>query len=98
MCIRDRVKSLSKEKPEVTENMPDENLSVDFETNAETIEDDQEVISEESVDRLETQDAEESSLENEPISMEIEAPVEESIEDQLSKNLVEKQGFFDPTL
>ena len=92
------VKSLSKEKPEVTENMPDENLSVDFETNAETIEDDQEVISEESVDRLETQDAEESSLENEPISMEIEAPVEESIEDQLSKNLVEKQGFFDPTL
>ena len=30
--------------------------------------------------------------------MEIEAPVEESIEDQLSKNLVEKQGFFDPTL
>ena len=92
------VKSLSKEKPEVTENMPDENLSVDFETNAETIEDDQEVISEESVDRLETQDAEESSLENEPISMEIEAPVEESIEDQLSKNLIEKQGFFDPTL
>jgi S-DNA-T family DNA segregation ATPase FtsK/SpoIIIE len=92
------VKSLSKEKPEVTENMPDENLSVDFETNAETIEDDQEVISEESVDRLETQDAEESSLENEPISMEIEAPVEEGIEDQLSKNLVEKQGFFDPTL
>ena len=92
------VKSLSKEKPEVTENMPDENLSVDFETNAETIEDDQEVISEESVDRLETQDAEESSLENEPISMEIEAPVEESIEDQLSKNLVEKQGFFDPTI
>jgi len=81
------VKSLSKEKPEVTENMPDENLSVDFETNAETIEDDQEVISEESVDRLETQDAEESSLENEPISMEIETPVEESIEDQLSKKL-----------
>ena len=92
------VKSLSKEKPEVSDNMTDENLSVDFETNAETIEDDQEVISEESVDRLETQDAEESSLENEPISMEIEAPVEESIEDQLSKNLVEKQGFFDPTL
>ena len=92
------VKSLSKEKPEVSDNMTDENLSVDFETNAETIEDDQEVTLEESVDRSETQDEEKSSVENEPISMEIETPVEESIEDQLSKNLVEKQGFFDPTL
>ena len=30
--------------------------------------------------------------------MEIEAPVEESVEEKLSKTLVEKQGFFDPTL
>lgn len=92
------VKSLSKEKTEVSDNMTDENLSVDFETNTETIEDDQEVTLEESVDRSETQDEEKSSVENEPISMEIETPVEESIEDQLSKNLIEKQGFFDPTL
>jgi len=33
-----------------------------------------------------------------PIAMEIEAPVEESMEKELSKELVEKQGFFDPTL
>ena len=32
------------------------------------------------------------------IAMEIEAPVEESIEEQTSEKLVEKQGFFDPTL
>jgi S-DNA-T family DNA segregation ATPase FtsK/SpoIIIE len=32
------------------------------------------------------------------IAMEIEAPIEESIEEQTSEKLVEKQGFFDPTL
>jgi S-DNA-T family DNA segregation ATPase FtsK/SpoIIIE len=37
-------------------------------------------------------------LVTDPIAMEIEAPVEESVEEELSKTLVEKQGFFDPTL
>jgi len=32
------------------------------------------------------------------IAMEIKAPIEESIEEQTSEKLVEKQGFFDPTL
>ena len=32
------------------------------------------------------------------VSMEIEAPIEESQEEALSRKLVEKQGFFDPTL
>ncbi|MGB1832038.1 MAG: DNA translocase FtsK, partial [Flavobacteriaceae bacterium] len=32
------------------------------------------------------------------VTMEIETPIEESEEETLSKKLVEKQGFFDPTL
>jgi S-DNA-T family DNA segregation ATPase FtsK/SpoIIIE len=49
-------------------------------------------------EELENKEKTPSISEINPIKMEIETPVEESIEDQLSKTIVEKQGFFDPTL
>ena len=55
--------------------------------------------SEEEIDLDNSTDKEETAvLDTDPIAMEIEAPVEESVEEELSKTLVEKQGFFDPTL
>ena len=41
---------------------------------------------------------EHSETESPEIKMEIEAPIEESADEKLAKTLVEKQGFFDPTL
>ena len=42
--------------------------------------------------------SEESSLKKDEIIMEVETVEEETVDDVLAKSLVEKQGFFDPTL
>ena len=90
--------SLKKTETQKTnEEIADEGIEIDLDsvseapTSTENLE--EEIAFDNSADKKET-----AVLDTEPIAMEIEAPVEESVEEELSKNLVEKQGFFDPTL
>jgi S-DNA-T family DNA segregation ATPase FtsK/SpoIIIE len=90
--------SLKKTETQKTnEEIADEGIEIDLDsvseapTSTENLE--EEIAFDNSADKKET-----AVLDTEPIAMEIEAPVEESVEEELSKTLVEKQGFFDPTL
>ena len=90
--------SLKKTETQKTnEEIADEGIEIDLDsvseapTSTENLE--EEIAFDNSADKKET-----AVLDTEPIAMEIEAPVEESVEEKLSKTLVEKQGFFDPTL
>ena len=90
--------SLKKTETQKTnEEIADEGIEIDLDsvseapTPTENLE--EEIAFDNSADKKET-----AVLDTEPIAMEIEAPVEESVEEELSKTLVEKQGFFDPTL
>ena len=90
--------SLKKTETQKTnEEIADEGIEIDLDsvseapTSTENLE--EEITFDNSADKKET-----AVLDTEPIAMEIEAPVEESVEEKLSKTLVEKQGFFDPTL
>ena len=90
--------SLKKTETQKTnEEIADEGIEIDLvsvseaPTSTENLE--EEIAFDNSADKKET-----AVLDTEPIAMEIEAPVEESVEEELSKTLVEKQGFFDPTL
>jgi S-DNA-T family DNA segregation ATPase FtsK/SpoIIIE len=90
--------SLEKTETQKTnEEIADEGIEIDLNSvsKAPTSTDNlkEEIAFDNSADEKET-----AVLEAEPIAMEIEAPVEESVEEKLSKTLVEKQGFFDPTL
>ena len=85
------------ETQKTNEEIADEGIEIDLDsvseapTSTENLE--EEIAFDNSADKKET-----AVLDTEPIAMEIEAPVEESVEEELSKTLVEKQGFFDPTL
>jgi S-DNA-T family DNA segregation ATPase FtsK/SpoIIIE len=85
------------ETQKINEEIADEGIEIDLDsvseapTSTENLE--EEIAFDNSADKKET-----AVLDTEPIAMEIEAPVEESVEEKLSKTLVEKQGFFDPTL
>lgn len=90
--------SLKKTETQKTnEEIADEGIEIDLDsvseapTSTENLE--EEIAFDNSADKKET-----AVLDTEPIAMEIEAPFEESLEEELSKTLVEKQGFFDPTL
>jgi S-DNA-T family DNA segregation ATPase FtsK/SpoIIIE len=90
--------SLKKTETQKTnEEIADEGIEIDLDsvseapTSTENLE--EEIAFDNSADKKET-----AVLDTEPIAMEIEAPVEESVEEELSKTLVEKQDFFDPTL
>jgi S-DNA-T family DNA segregation ATPase FtsK/SpoIIIE len=85
------------ETQKINEEIADEGIEIDLDsvseapTSTENLE--EEIAFDNSADKKET-----AVLDTESIAMEIEAPVEESVEEKLSKTLVEKQGFFDPTL
>ena len=90
--------SLKKTETQKTnEEIADEGIEIDLDSVSEappsTENSEEEIALDNSTDKEET-----AVLETDPIAMEIEAPVEESVEEELSKTLVEKQGFFDPTL
>ena len=80
------------------ENHSKEGLEINLNEGPETSVLEEESIKEKPFEILENKEIEPTITETDSISMEIEASVEESVEDQLSKKLVEKQGFFDPTL
>ena len=88
----------TKEENTNDENLSEVGLKVELNEEVKTSILEEEPLEERPVEVLEHKEEESSISEREPIAMEIEAPVEESIEEQLSKKLVEKQGFFDPTL
>jgi len=85
------------ETQKINEEIADEGIEIDLDSVSEapssTENLEEEIAFDNSADKKET-----AVLDTEPIAMEIEAPVEESVEEKLSKTLVEKQGFFDPTL
>ena len=90
--------SLKKTETQKTnEEIADEGIEIDLDSVSEappsTENSEEEIALDNSTDKEET-----AVLDTDPIAMEIEAPVEESVEEELSKTLVEKQGFFDPTL
>lgn len=88
----------TKEENTNDENLSEVGLKVELNKEVKTSILEEEPLEERPVEVLEHKEEESSISEREHIAMEIEAPVEESIEEQLSKKLVEKQGFFDPTL
>ena len=85
------LKSLKKnETNESNENLSNEVTEINFDGGSSKDKD---------LEILETTEEENPISETaDSIAMEIEAPIEESIEEQTSEKLVEKQGFFDPTL
>ena len=90
--------SLKKTETQKTnEEIADEGIEIDLDSVSKappsTENSEEEIALDNSTDKEET-----AVLDTDPIAMEIEAPVEESVEEELSKTLVEKQGFFDPTL
>ena len=90
--------SLKKTETQKTnEEIADEGIEIDLDSVSEappsTENSEEEIALDNSTDKEEM-----AVLDTDPIAMEIEAPVEESVEEELSKTLVEKQGFFDPTL
>ncbi len=93
-------KGLQKNEPhnESKENFSDEELQLEVDPDTEPTVLNEDLLQEKPLEILETKEEEIPDLKVDPIAMEIEAPVEESAEEQLSKTLVEKQGFFDPTL
>ena len=91
-------KSLKKTKTQKTnEEIAVEGIEIDLDSVSEappsTENSEEEITLDNSTDKEKT-----AVLDTDPIAMEIEAPIEESVEEELSKTLVEKQGFFDPTL
>ena len=90
--------SLKKTETQKTnEEIADKGIEIDLDSVSEappsTENSEEEIALDNSTDKEKT-----AVLDTDPIAMEIEVPVEESIEEELSKTLVEKQGFFDPTL
>ena len=85
------LKSLQKNVTnESNENLSNEVTEINFDGDS---------IKDKDLEFLETTEEENPISETaDSIAMEIEAPIEESIEEQTSEKLVEKQGFFDPTL
>ena len=75
---------------ESNENLSNEVTEINFDGDS---------IKDKDLEFLETTEEENPISETaDSIAMEIKAPIEESIEEQTSEKLVEKQGFFDPTL
>jgi len=93
-------KGLQKNEPhdESKENFSDEELQLEVDAETEPTDLNEDLLQEKPLEILKTKEEEILDPKVDPIAMEIEAPVEESAEEQLSKTLVEKQGFFDPTL
>ena len=93
-------KGLQKNEPhdESKENFSEEELQLEVDAETEPTDLNEDLLQEKPLEILETKEEEIPDPKVDPIAMEIEAPVEESAEEQLSKTLVEKQGFFDPTL
>ena len=85
------LKSLQKNVTiESNENLSNEVTGINFNEDS---------IKDKDLEFLETTEEENPISEtSDSIAMEIEAPTEESIEEQTSEKLVEKQDFFDPTL
>ena len=93
-------KGLQKNEPhdESKENFSNEELQLEVDAETEPTDLNEDLLQEKPLEISETKEEEIPDPKVDPIAMEIEAPVEESAEEQLSKTLVEKQGFFDPTL
>jgi S-DNA-T family DNA segregation ATPase FtsK/SpoIIIE len=88
-----------KQENSIEENLSEVGLNVDLtEEDSESSNKEEEAFEDKPLEILDNTEEEPTIIGSEPIAMEIEAPVEESVEEQLSKKLVEKQGFFDPTL
>ena len=86
------------QKNETNEDFLDESLQHDFDRKSNHSNLNEDSAEEKELDVLEIIEEEKSIPETDSIAMEIETPFEESTEEQTSKKLVEKQGFFDPTL
>ena len=86
------------QKNESNEDFSDESLQHDFDGKSDDSNLNEDSAEEKELDVLEIIEEEKSIPETDSIAMEIETPFEESTEEQTSKKLVEKQGFFDPTL
>ena len=86
------------QKNESNEDFSDESLQHDFDGKSDDSNLNEESAEEKELDVLEIIEEENSISESDSIAMEIETPIEESTEEQTSKKLVEKKGFFDPTL
>ena len=86
------------QKNESNEDFSDESLQHDFDGKSDDSNLNEESAEEKELDVLEIIEEENSISESDSIAMEIETPIEESTEEQTSKKLIEKQGFFDPTL
>jgi S-DNA-T family DNA segregation ATPase FtsK/SpoIIIE len=86
------------QKNESNQDFSGESLQHDFDGKSDDSNLNEESAEEKELDVLEIIEEENSISESDSIAMEIETPIEESTEEQTSKKLVEKQGFFDPTL
>ena len=89
----------SVQKNETNENVSNEVTEVNFDGDSNYPNINEDSVKDKALEFLKTTEEENPISENaDSISMEIEAPIEECIEKESSKKLVEKQGFFDPTL
>ncbi|MDG1190932.1 MAG: DNA translocase FtsK 4TM domain-containing protein, partial [Flavobacteriaceae bacterium] len=91
----ERILAQKKDTNPAEEEVPEPTVALDLQT---------EVQSEEAMEPPTTSlpkeeiSSEEPSLKKDEIIMEVETVEEETVDDVLAKSLVEKQGFFDPTL
>ena len=94
------LKSLQKnETIESNENLSNEVTQVNFDGDSKYSNMNEDSIRDKTLEFFETAEEENPISETaDSIAMEIEAPIEEIIEEQSSEKLVQKQGFFDPTL
>ena len=91
----DRIMVQKKNTNPAEEEIPESSRAFDLETEAQS---EEEINTPENSFSKEEIPSEEPSLKKDEIVMEVETAEEETVDEVLAKRLVEKQGFFDPTL